>query len=136
MPDCCMLIMEFLYYHPGKEEASLRFVYDLAGGSKIVWEDKKPTGAWSFHSVPPMRGQLSGIDTSKPILRVKFNSRGLDDLADGVLYGVVSGATNVYRLIGSDEADVGGRIYTDSEMAVMKLWHVVLVCTTCLEMPA
>ena len=58
---------DFIYCHPGRDEASLRLVYDLEGGPKIVWEDNKPTGEWSFHAFPRILGQLTGIDQNKQI---------------------------------------------------------------------
>ena len=81
-------------------------------------------------------GSYQALIKGMPIIRLQLNASGFDDLAYGVLYGVVSGTTNVYRLIGSDELDVDPRIYNDAETTVVKAWHVVLVCATCLASPA
>ena len=93
-------------------------VYDVEGGTKILWEDNKPTGEWSFHAFPKLLGQLTGFE----------------DLAYGTFYGVVAGASNVYRLIGGYELKAGFRIYSDGELELLKMRHVVLIRTTCCDM--
>ena len=74
-----------------------------------------------------MAAQLSGVDKSKPIVRFKFDSRGFEDIAGTVPDGVVTGTTNVYRAIGSEEDGVGNRVYSDVDIPILKMWHVVLI---------
>ena len=52
MPDGCSCVMDFMYCHPGKNEALLRLVYDTEGRPRIVWDGREPLGEWSFHDFP------------------------------------------------------------------------------------
>ena len=106
-----------------------------AGEKKIVWQNKPPTGAWDFLFVD-LRSRImpTSVDITKPLLWIKFSSKGNDAFAWPVLYGVVAGTTNVYRSIGQGEQNEL-RIYRDDEMKALEKWHIVLISTAECDRP-
>ena len=47
-----------------------------------------------------------------------------------MVYARLQGAAHVFRAIGYADKEAGVRVYTDNELRILKLWHIVLVATS------
>ena len=123
-------INSFVYFHPGKREANLRVGFSREGQWKVSWNGGAPTGSWITNPLQAGTELPSGINATLPVLTVTFHYKGDESLENTTVYGRLQRAAHVFRAIGYADKEAGVRIYNDSEMTILKPWHIVLVATS------
>ena len=124
---CCT--MAFHYYHPTKEEASLKIGF-VGMQKKISYNHRLPTGEWDIRPLQEDEERLEsyprGMDY-KHILQIRFHHKGEEAKAWTTLYALVQGTRNVWRAVGRRLKC--GRLVLDPEddLTLHKTWSIILV---------
>ena len=127
-PDFCCT-MAFHYYHPTKEESSLKIGF-VGMDKKVSYNHRVPTGVWDIRPLQEdekvLKSYPRGMDY-KHILQITFNHKGEEANAWTTLYALVQGTNNVWRACGRRLKC--GLLVLDYEddLKFHKNWSIILV---------